>query len=370
MRKREWLPTPLAQPKNCFGHAPIERRWHIKARLADGFVRWHGVFDDREDADAFLWAAVSGSLNQEPDLWRLPFPAYCPDYGEGAAFVFAASITITASGSQSVPGDWNDGANSIHAIGGGGSGPCGSSQNANRGCGGSGAEYRVLTNYAASGTFTYTIGAGGTGPTRSTAGVTAGNDGNDTILDTTALIAKKGLGGTILNGSTPTAPAGGTGGTGGTGSNGGAGGATGGFNDIVTGGGGAGGPSGAGAAGSTGTANNNAPGGGQGGNGSGGTGGGGSGASSSASLLVANSGNSGSDITTGVGAGGGGGGCVNASSGGATGGAGGNYGAGGGGGNAKGSGTGTGGAGKQGVIYMTYTPLSRIFNFNMPMLGM
>jgi len=368
MPRREWMAPSQAERKTVFGHAPVERRWHVSARLHDGHVRWRGTFRDREDADAFLWAAISGTLDHEPALWRLPVPAYCPDYGEAATFLFAATITITSGTSQSRPSDWNNSANTIEAIGGGGSGSCGAKKNGNRGSGGSGAEYRKLTNYSAGGTFNYTIGAGGTAVSRSTAGVTAGNDGGDTILDTTALIAKKGLGGTILNGSNPTAPAGGTGGTGGSGFDGGAGGSIG-HNDSNTGGGGAGGPGGAGGAGAATTNNNQATNGGQGGNGSGGSAGTGQ-VLGTASTATGTAGGNGTDMTS-LGSGGGGGAANNTSSGASQGGNGGSYGGGGGGANTKNAGgNSTSGAGIQGVILMTYTPAVAVFAGNLPMLGM
>jgi len=367
--RKMWMPPSVAERKSVFGHAPIERRWHITARLADGHVRWRGTFADRDDADAFMWAIAAGTLHHEPSLWRLPVPAYCPDFGEGATFLIAATITITSGTSQSRPADWNNSANTFEGIAGGGSGSCGAKQNGNRGTGGSAGEYRKLTNYSAGGTINYTIGSGGTAVSRSTAGITAGNDGANTTLDTTAMVCTKGLGGTILNGSNPTPPAGGTGGSGGTGSAGGAGGTIT-HNDGNTGGGGAGGPNGAGAAGTATTNTNQGTNGGQGGNGSGGSAGTGQ-VLGTASTATGTAGGNGTDMTS-IGSGGGGGAANNTSTGASQGGDGGSYGGGGGGANTKSAGgNATSGAGIQGVILITYTPLTAsVFSTNMPMLGM
>ncbi len=363
LSKHEWMPPSLTQPKNVFGHAPVERWWTLKAVLADGFTRWRGVFRDRDDADAFLWAIAGGTLNQEPSLWRLPIPHYCPDFGEGTRFLFAATILITATGSQARPGDWNNSANTVEGLAGAGSGACGFGQSANRGTGGSGAEYRQLTNYAAPGTLNYTIGAGGTAVFRNTAGISGGVDGADTILDTTALIAKKGLAGTILNAAAPTPPAGGTGGSGGSGNNGGAGGSTAANNDIATGGGGAGGPNGAGVAGTAAVANNSGTAGGNGDNGSGGAGGAGQSSNTNAQTFGGTGGVGTEFADAATGAGGGGGGNCNPNSGASVqpmGGPGGNYGAAGGAANSKNAGnvSATSGAGIQGVIVIVYTPLA------------
>ncbi len=355
----------VSERRDAFGRAPIERRWHVWASVA-GLVKWRGAFEDREDADAFLWAAISGSLDWQPDLWRLPVPQYFPDYGEGAQFMFAASITITSSGSQARPSDWNDADNTVEGIGGGGSGACGCKQNSNRATGGSGAEYRKLTNYSAPGTFNYTIGTGGTAVPRTTLGITAGNDGGDTILDTTALIAKKGLGGTVLNGSAPTPPAGGTGGTGGTGNDGGGGGSTGSANDCCSGGGGSGGGTGAGNAGATNGSNNTATDGGSGDAGSGGTAGTGSAVNSAGAVTGGNGGNGAELGGSPNGSGGGGGAGMNLGTGTATGGDGGTYGAAGGSSNTKSSGgNSTSGAGQPGIIYMLYTPATANYFLNL-----
>lgn len=367
VKKKEWMPPSFTQPKNAFGHED-EKLWHIKAKLSDGFVRWHGVFKDREDCDAFLWAIATETLNQQPHLWGLPTPAYFPEYGDGAKFIFAASITITTSGSQSVPADWNNASNTIWGLGSGGSGANNCKQDGIRVTGGSAGEMRILTNYTASGTFTYTVDAtGGAAVVRTTAGTTAGNNGTSTVLNTNALIATRGLGGTVGNPVTP--PNGGSGGTGGTGFSGGNGGTCG-NNDSASGGGGAGGTTANGSNGAATTTTNQGTAGGNGGATNGGTGGAGSSVNASTPSTATNGG-AGTGINGSLGAGGGGGGATQRGSGTATGGSGGNYGAGGGGVNGRVSaGTCTSGAGAPGLIYMDYTPLIRSGSINIAMIGM
>ena len=65
MRKCEWM-----APSQRSGLYEIEdqTRYRITARLSDGFVVWKAWFDDREDADAFLLAMVTGSLRYEREL--------------------------------------------------------------------------------------------------------------------------------------------------------------------------------------------------------------------------------------------------------------------------------------------------------------
>lgn len=359
MERKLWLPPSIAEKRSVFGHLPIEKRWHVKIVLVDGYIRWKGTFEDRDDCDAFLFAIANGTINYQPELWRLPFPNYFPGYGDEIA-LFASSILVTSGTSQSTPGDWNNASNSIEGIGGGGSGSVGAKQNGNRCTGGSGAEYRKITNYTPDATLDYVIGSGGTAVIQSSIGVTNGNDGSDTTFESTQLIAKKGLAGVAANGSTPTPPAGGTGGTGGAGNNnGGAGGSTATFNDCCTGGGGAGGPNGAGVAGTANASNNTGTAGGQGDDSVGGTGGAGNTANTAGSISATN-GNAGTEFGGTAGSGGAGGGCMNtngtapATS---TGGTGGNYGAGGGAAVTKnGAGNATSGAGQQGVIYILYTP--------------
>jgi IPT/TIG domain len=49
--------------------------WIAQAYRADHSMVWHGHFEDRDDADAFMWALYSGTLKNDPYLKRLP--RYC-----------------------------------------------------------------------------------------------------------------------------------------------------------------------------------------------------------------------------------------------------------------------------------------------------
>jgi hypothetical protein len=287
------------------------------------------------------------------------------DIGGGVCRGF---LTTTPGSNQTFPSpaDWNNSNNSIEAIGGGGSGAAADDTNINRpiGAGGGGGEWRKITNFSfavpGTTTATYQLGLGGTAVTQAVAGFKNGTSGgttwfNSTVdpgagADNTKLGAKPGLAG---NGATGGAANGGAGGTGGWGTSSNAGGRGG--NVALpssngargTGGGGAAGSTGVGVAGtdlaaaSTGTsAGGNAD--------TGGTGAGTGGAGGNPP--VAGGPGTESDGTHGSG-GGGGAGLTSA------GGAGGNYGGGGGGGVTI-SGSATSGAGIQGMIVITYTPVT------------
>lgn len=357
-----------------------QTRFRLTASLDDGHVVWRGWFDDREDADAFLLAAISGSLGYERELWDLPTPAWRPDIGEGLFYDFATVTFLTASpGSNqtyTTPQDWNNANNSVQAHGGGGGGGKQSSARGGATSGG-GSAWAKGTNIVLGSSATYQLGLAGVGGT-SLAGAQDGTAGGDTWFNgatfgASSVGAKAGTGGkgdnvvTFGTGGLASACIGGA--AGGT-LNPGAtysknGGDAGAYSSLAGSGGGAGGPNGVGAAGGT-TANLSTPGGGgngggstggaggavaggAGGNNSGGTGGGAAGANALAA---------GSNGT----AGGGGGGAGDRGTGNGDGGAGGNGGAGtehdsthgsGGGGATGGAnfGTGSGGKGGNGGAY-------------------
>jgi hypothetical protein len=103
----------------------IERRYRIRERLNDGAVYRTFWFDDRDDADAFLWAAITGSLRYERDLWRLPVPCWEPGWPDVTYdFVTQAALTSVSAGNQNytVASDFNAANNNIQAVGSGGSG--------------------------------------------------------------------------------------------------------------------------------------------------------------------------------------------------------------------------------------------------------
>lgn len=358
----EWRAPSRSQPKDQFGNEN-RTKFRIRGRLSDGQINWVGWFDDREEADEFLWAVVNGTLRQEPALWRLPVPNWHPDFGAELSYEFATVVFLTTTtGSNQTytsPSNWNNSSNTIEVIGAGGGGGLGNGLG--HGTGGGGGEYGKTTNFSfatpGTTTATYQLGTGGIAVT---GGILSGNAGGDTWFNGTTqagatLGAKGGLGGAAGTGS----QSGGSGGSGGVGTTHKAGGRggnmTGTTGNGASGGGGAGGSTAAGSQGvdSASTATNTQTGGGAGDGGSGGAGG----------AAGTNAGGNGTEWDASHGSGGGGGG---GGAGGTNGGAGGNYGGGGGGSSTT---TNTTGAGKQGIIVITYTP-KLIYGFNQPMLGM
>ncbi len=360
----------------------IKTYFRLRARLNDGHICWTGWYEDRDDADAVLFAITTGSIKSEPQLWDLSTPHWYPGLGEIESYDFATVTFITSpTGSNqtyNVPSDWNNSNNSIECLGAGGSGAAlrHGLTGIRYASGGGGGGYGVYTNLTltAGGTATYQIGTGGTAVTSTVQGTgISGNAGGDTWFNGTTYSGASvgGVGGSNGNWSITTSVNGGTGGGGkGTSSNsGGRGGditGTGGFR-CMTGGGGAAGGSGAGGNGvdisATAAA---ASAGGTGDNGAGGAGGAGvfNGA-------TGNNGGNGTEWSASYGSGGGGGG-VSASNQGATvAGSGGTYGGGGGAGGCI-SFNATSGAGTNGIIVITYEPsaAATLILTNIPMLGM
>lgn len=114
-----WNPS-LSLPRDGLGNPVVEQYWRLTARLHDGHIVWRGRFDDRDDADAFLFALFTGSLQQEPALWRLPTPAWHPGIGELLEYDFSTlrSLTGTSTSTQTdtVPSDWGNVSNSIEIV--------------------------------------------------------------------------------------------------------------------------------------------------------------------------------------------------------------------------------------------------------------
>lgn len=368
------MPPSLFVTKDEFGNDTTRTFYRVRARLHDGHIVWQSVFKDREDFDAFLWAIATGSLRYERELWRLPTPHWSPDVGEELTFDFATVTFLTTTGSNQTytsPADWANSNNSIECIGGAGSGGAGSLHSTGGGAG----AYSKITNFSfatpGTTTATYRVGSGGTALTVSGVNNSDGNAGSATWFnnatdpgngtDNTKCSAAAGAGGVSRSGSrsggaggATTASWGQTKYAGGRGGN-----LTGSFGSGGSGGGGAAGPSGAGGAGGDsasttlvatagGSANN-------------GTTAGGS--------STGGSGSSGTEFDPSYGCGSGGGG--RATTGDATAGSGGTYG-GAGGGAAGGGGNpddATSGAGRQGLVVVTYEP-AIAFSGNLAMMGM
>lgn len=387
----EWRAPSRALPKDELGNSNVTR-FRLTARINDGHIVWRGWFDDRGDADAFLWALARGTLRIERELWDLPVETWTPregygrlgwrpDLGEHLSYEFATQTFLTApTGSNqtySVPSDWNSANNTIDTIAAGGSGGASIANSAGAfrsAAGGGGGAWNRVSNLSLTpgGSATYQIGSAGTAATATGTSVTAGNAGGDSwfngaTIGASSVGSKAGAGG---GASTSTNSSGGAGGVGASGvgsssNNGGRGGNyTGGGGSSgspCTGGGGAAGASGAGNNGvdlaSLGTTATN------GGSGDAGSGG-------AAGTTNGGNGGNGTEYDATHGSGGGGASATHASTN-QTGGTGGLYGAGGGAACTfnSGAGTNTSGAGRQGMIVVTYTPLS-VFGGNMPMLGM
>ncbi len=275
---------------------------------------------------------------------------------------------LTTSGSNQTwtsPADWNNSNNTIECIGAGGSGGAVLGDSTNVATGGGGGAYSLISNFTVATpgttTVTYNIGSGGTAVNISS-GTSAGNLGGDTWFNSSSFpgagtnntyCGAKGGGSGNVGVATQTGGTGGvdTSGWGETRRSGGAGG-TASHTSNATGGGGAAGNSSTGGNGTNSSANNSATSGGQ-ANGSGASGG---------TANTSGSGNNGGDgveYTTEGSGGGGGGGRSNANS---TiyGGDGGKRGGGGAGAiNTRGTGVprAESGAGYDGIIVITYTPV-------------
>lgn len=356
MRASAWREPSQAQPKDQFGRQN-QTRFRVRARLCDSHTVWCGWFDDRDDFDAFIWAIAIGQLHNDPYTQRLPTP-FWPGLDPWVVYDFATVtlLTLTASSPYSKPGDWNDASNTIECIGAGASGASITTGATRYATGGGAGAYSLITNFTnfISSQAVYNIGIGGAAVNGANAN---GNDGTVTWFnnatdpgvgtDNTKCSAQGGIKG-VQGTGTQNGGLGGTGtsGWGQTRTSGGRGGnLTGAIASGASGGGGAAGPAGLGGNGvdSASTATNTVT--------AGGTANNGTTAGGTTNLGAGNPGNSGTEWTTaGLGSGGAGGALTTAN---ATGGDGALYGGAGGG--AKASATPLSGAGKQGLIVVTYT---------------
>jgi hypothetical protein len=275
-----------------------------------------------------------------------------------------AFLTASPGSNQTYTADptWNSGINSIECIGGAGSGATNSGvRNAVQG-GGAGAYSKILNfSFANPGstTATYNIGVGGAA-VASAGSNSNGNNGGDTWFNAASFAsssvgAKAGTAGIVdsgaYNGGLASSGIGTTLYNGGSG-----GGASGGLSNSASGGGGAAGPNGAGNSGGNLSVNNQQT---AGGSADAGFGGGGGAAGD-------NPGGSGSEWTT-AGSGGGGGGISVAGA--PTAGSGGNYGGAGGAAASQTGSTATSGAGTQGIIVLTWTPIFPVASIQSSDLG-
>jgi len=361
--KKEWMPSSQAIPKDQFGNDCVRIRFRVRARLNDGFVKWTGWFDDRNDMDAFLWAIAKGTLKHEKYLWDLCLPNWNPDIGENLSYDFLTVNYLTGPPGSSLaysrPVDWNSTNNVAYAIGGGGGGRRQATSGVAGAGGAGGGACSGTANINLVSSVTYQVGTAGIGGTTA---ATSGTAGGDTWFNAPVAspafasanpAAKGGSGSTNATGAAGGVDTSGIGSarfSGGTGGNGQ------GTNGAGGGGGGAAGQNAAGGNGTNGASGN----GGNGGAGNGGIGGGGAGATPDGGTGGAGT-NFGSPYGSGGGAGGGGSATT-------AGGVGGTYGGGGGGGRTTSTGSAAGGNGTQGFIYIHYEPPT--LRNNIPMLGM
>ncbi len=357
----QWKAPSQARQKDQFGKED-RTYFALTGRLNDGHIMWRGVFEDRNDADAFLFSMVTGSLLHEPALWRLPTPSWNPALGENVSYQFATITVLTAGAgtiqTYTLPVDWDSTNNNVQCWAGGAGGARGTPGNAGRGGGGGGAfsrRYNINLTTNAS----YLIGSAGLGATSLSS--PGGNGGPTwfvgTDLPSSTVGADGGLGGVVATGGSGGLASNCTGTTnfnGGTAGNGQAG------NGAGGGGGGAAGSGDVGGNGTNGASGNG---------GNGGNGGisdtavaGGIGATASSGT-----GGNGNQYAGGYGSGGGGGGGSGSPS---IGGAGGTYGAGGGGGGTSSSSSSRGGDGTQGFMIITYEPYVPRGGYNLAMMGM
>lgn len=353
MRRRDWQAPSRAQPRDQFGRQD-RKGSTLRAVLDDGHVRWAGRFEDREDADAFLWAMATGTLLRERELWDLPTPAWHPDVGVDLVYQFYSFSIITSSAGSNqdwpVPIDWNNLDNFVDCIAGGSGGARAGSTSGSRGGPGAGGAWARRYNIVLTrgGVAELQVGYAGNAVTAGTAPA-GGDSWFNAATFAEASCGAKGppRGGQVNNGGNVGSP--GTGGPAasciGDAANDGGDGATASSSTSSAGAGAAAGPD---AAGGNGAAT------GAGGQGNGGLNGGGSSGSGSGSTYEGTAGPGGG--ANGVGS------QNNGNSGGA-------YGAGGSGARSTGNNR-DGGPGAQGMIYARYTPAmslplrNRTFDFN------
>lgn len=182
-----WMPPSQRPDFDPWTRDAVKYRWQLSARVNDGHIVWRGWFEDRDDADEFLFAMANGTLQNERVLWDLPTPAWRPDIGEHVQYDFLTQVALTGTAGSnqtySVPSDFNPGLNTGDTIGGGASGGLGSGTSGSGGTGGGagGASRKNNVPMTPSGSATYQLGLGGTAVTANGNGVAGG----DTWLNAT-----------------------------------------------------------------------------------------------------------------------------------------------------------------------------------------
>jgi IPT/TIG domain len=256
---REWRP----QLKTT-----VFQYWIAQAYRADHSMLWRGFFEDREDADAFMWALATGDIRYDRYLRQLPTYDHEFDLGmlddPSISYNMVSMIGIgPSSGNWGVPGDCNGISGKpgeyIDCIAAGGAGGVGAGPLAKCTGGGGGGFARIYSvNLQPGGAYPYGVGSGGasvnfTGNVQYGSSIN-GNAGGHTYFWHGGLVYSQGGGGGLGNNGGANLPGGTAGGVfaGVTNYAGGAGGDTTGTY-AATGGGGAAGPNGGGSPGQGGT---------------------------------------------------------------------------------------------------------------------
>lgn len=227
--RSEWREPSLSMPRDQFGNPEWRTVFVISAKTMDGKVFWKGYFDDRDDADAFLYAGVTRTLRMERALHDLPSPIWSPGFYPDELIIWHYAVTTyyTSGTSTTIPSDWNNANNTITGIGGGGNGTAATfdGKSGAPGNGGGGAALSIISNQ------TYTPGAT---RTRQIGGAATDTFFKADNNSTNALVAKggenasgSGLGGSAASGTGSTKYSGGNGAAGSGADGGGGGGAAG-----------------------------------------------------------------------------------------------------------------------------------------------
>ena len=67
--KKEWMIPSLSKPKDQFGNED-RTYFRIRAFTNDGKICWNGLYEDRDDFDAVLFAIAEGTLKYQKEIGR------------------------------------------------------------------------------------------------------------------------------------------------------------------------------------------------------------------------------------------------------------------------------------------------------------
>ncbi|HZD61401.1 MAG TPA: IPT/TIG domain-containing protein [Xanthobacteraceae bacterium] len=184
--------------------------WIAQAYRADHSMVWQGHFEDREDADEFMWAIATGNIRQDKYLQRLPI--YCPDFDPrmlddpSIGYNLVSNIGIGGGSGWGVPGDcsgiFGRAGEFVDVIGGGGSGTARCMQSAGNATGGGGGAFaRIYYGgvYAPGSTVPLVVGGGGGGVAAGQYSTANGNGGGYTSWNNNQALAYGGNGGVSSN---------------------------------------------------------------------------------------------------------------------------------------------------------------------------